>query len=168
MKIYLDIDDVVLDTTRYLASLVGANSFDGFWDKYLDDERLFNALFKDYLKIPFKPNSINIINDLAKRHTIEFVSEYHSLGERLNKELMLKKRFGNCRFILTDYNVQRKYTLDLNDGLLVDDNPRILNRCNAEKVICFYNPSNYIELYEGITVHNWRELSKVFNWLGID
>lgn len=167
LKLYLDFDDVVMDTTRYLMRMLGETNPNRFWGIYGNDPRVVTELSENYKKIPIKKNALNGLRIVEKFADITFVSEYYYPGEARDKRILSK---GFCRhsdIILVNANESRKYKLDLSKGMLIDDNSKILCMSNAGMKILFYNPANYITRFDGLRVEDWKGLIHLFKLMGM-
>ena len=141
MLLYLDLDDVVFDTTDYLEAELGwvKGSAGTVYDSFVERDDLGSMSdMLDYTKIPLKM-SVSQIELLNSIFSIVFCTEYCQEKEWVRKQFIVRKLFDIDRIIGINRTIKRKYSLDLSDGILVDDNFGLLQKCNAKYKI-WYTP----------------------------
>ena len=135
MKLYLDLDDTVFNTTEYLEEILSwdKNQTGSVYDRFVvSGDFVSMSGMLNYYEIPLKIKKSEI--DLLKeKHKVVICSEYCTEGEFLLKKKVCKDILGVDDIIGVYRLESRKYTLDLSDGILIDDNIEILHKCNAFK-----------------------------------
>lgn len=164
--LYLDVDDVILDTANYVRCRASKENIHVPDDASVYDsvpKDLLKAYLSEYEKIPYK-KSFPLYIDKVKRlfKDIVILSEYYNESERDSKYNKISKLFEGNKIKLIDARVSRKFEEDLSDGIIVDDNVTILNKVKANGKICFWCPDTSVWSYSGSRVENNHKI--VYNW----
>lgn len=99
----------------------------------------------------------------AKGHKIIIVS-IGTLANLTGKTIWLEDNFksGYDDFIGLDINKHNdKHTVDMSDGILIDDVESILKSSNALRKICFGEKYPWNESWDGERVKNWQDALKL-------
>ena len=137
MRLYLDLDDVVFDTTRYLEELLGwtKGSKGTVYDSFVESNDLCSmSSMLEYTKIPLKL-TISQIDLLKDMFEVVICTEYYTTREIQQKKQVVQDLFGISQIIGVDRNKTRKYLIDFGENILVDDTLDIIRRCNAKHKI---------------------------------
>ena len=165
-KLYLDVDDVILDTAKYVRARAKEDNLE-----VPENKSIYGAIppevqqlyLSEYEKIPFKNTFsyyIGRVKSLFDKVTL--ISEYYSEGERDSKLKKMSSLFAPDQICLIDARLSRKYEKDLSDGILVDDNVTILDKVKAKRKICFWCPDTSIWNYNGDIVKNNHKV--IYTW----
>lgn len=143
-KLFLDIDDTLVDTESYLRLrlryILGSNvvgKYDNIYNLMLDDE-VANGICRkelsDYRNIPFLPFAEECISVLKSDYDIILCSNYTFDEERCAK-LLLADRLGVSSSLIRYTPNMGKAEVNMSDGILVDNDVRILANSNAKRKI---------------------------------
>lgn len=79
----------------------------------------------------------------------------------LGKNIWIKEHFSNINFIGIDMNQYKdKSHIDMSDGILIDDQKRLLDNNNAKINVCFGEEYEWNKEWNGIRCYNWYEVKK--------
>ena len=164
MKLYLDVDDTLLDTEGYIKSVLGG--------KWLREDRLIYSCysqmqpeemskvitaFSDYTKIPFKSGAKEGLEALKKNFDVVLCSSYVHNCEYEAKKVLAEK-LGLPIILCGGANWDKSH-INMSGSVFVDNNTRLLNLSNADKKVCFYQRGNMVqEFTDGAIVFDWFEL----------
>lgn len=163
-KLYLDIDDTILDTENFLRDVLGGKwaIHDGLlYQQYSnmseEDFRKVEIIFSNYPNIPFITSAPVGLKILKEEFDLVLCSSYHMDGEKESKEIWAKM-WGIplilCKGLTKD-------CVDMSNAVFVDDNTLNLDRSNASRKICFYKKHHFYGLNDNELVFNWFELIKL-------
>lgn len=103
-------------------------------------------------------NAKEVLNRLKNKYEIMIVS----MGVQPNlfgKEIWIKDNLLFAKFIGIDMKKYKdKSSIDMSDGILIDDEQRYLDNSNANIKICFGDEYKWNEAWKGIRCFNWTEL----------
>lgn len=186
MRLYVDIDGVLIDTVRIICKMYSEDYCftEGFeyidpknintWDfeelslaskekidSYFEENRFF---YKAKNLASIQKNLCHLEN-LSKICNVVFVS----MGTQRNlelKEKFLQNIIKNFKydFIKVDIKNKDKSCVDMSDGILVDDSYSNLSTTNAKVSICFGNRYSWNEQWEGKVCANWGSLYRYLSW----
>lgn len=104
-------------------------------------------------------NAKEVLNRLKNKYEIMIVS----MGVQPNlfgKEIWIKDNLLFAKFIGIDMKKYKdKSSIDMSDGILIDDEQRYLDNSNANIKICFGDEYKWNEAWKGIRCfigQNWR------------
>lgn len=175
--LYVDLDGVVYDTVATICALYNADFqyYDSFqqidpnqvmsWDfdelrltnreyinHYFGQPRFFNQLIYVSLSLYYLHKLI------SDNYKIIFVSKGGLPNIRL-KEQWINNYFPTCKLIGVPLH-HSKGEIDMSDGILIDDEYRNLNVCNAIHKICFGDTYEWNKDWNGIRCKNWLDTYK--------
>ena len=169
--IYIDLDDTVKDTEKYIRKVLSLNGVNekeivGTVYRLIDSGTLAGSLVEDCLNewgvIPFKSCAYNAIKLLQTEYKIIFCSAYS-----FNREARAKKAFAKamgCDILLCGKGFNYKDHIDMSDGIFIDDRSDILIRSNAVAKFELFNPyifNVYDERDDKTTVIDWYSLVNI-------
>ena len=157
VRLFLDVDDVVYDTTRYLQEITGCK--EDVYDYFQAEGRSLTGMSNllDYEKIP-KRVSDDEVRRLSETFDVVFCSEYFTKREIIQKRDMLYELF-NLDTIGVNRAMSRKYFIPMNGSILVDDNIMIIDRSSASSKVCMYNGNEEeINKFIGYTVKDFESI----------
>ena len=160
-KLFLDIDDTVLNTEKYIREVVGGTwaDFDGLlYEEYesMSAEEYARVLqvISDYSKIPFIEGAEEGIMLLKMDYDLVFCSSYFLDIERDAKKVWADK-LGIPVILCKGFT---KCNVDMSGGYLIDDNTDNLDMVNADRKICFYKKYHCFNLDGKEIFYNWYDL----------
>lgn len=182
IKLYIDLDNVVFNTTKCIVDL-----YDEDFCYYSDYKKIpwenirswnfnelsaakteqINSYFNQsrfFNNVEFIDDAYSIIAKLAISYDIYFVSHGYSPNLRL-KEKFIKQKFPFAKFIgvnLKEY--KDKSCVDMSGGIFIDDAINNLEGSNADFKICFGNYS-WNEEWDGIRCESWNKVNMVIDSL---
>jgi len=161
-KLYLDIDDTVLDTENYVKKVLG-----GKWSNldssiYLEYGNMseyeldkIKDVFSNYYEIPYISGAEEGISELQEEFDVVFCSTYWNDYEKRSKQIWADL-LGIRAILCEGYT---KGNVDMSDAVFVDDGTRNLNSSNAAMKVCFFQKNNSLEIRGGTyVVYNWEGL----------
>lgn len=160
-KLYLDIDDTVLDTENFIRMVLGGRWLDhkglvyGEYRNMSSDELLkVYRVFNDYSSIPFIVGAEDGLRILATEYDIVFCSSYYTDVEKRSKEEWANS-LGIPIILCKGFT---KSNINMDEAVLVDNDTRNLNDSNASKKVCLYHKYSFDEFDGGDVVFNWFDL----------
>lgn len=160
-RVYLDVDDVVVDTENHLRKVLG-----GKWLNYkglvygsyssMTEEEMHKvaSVFGDYTKIPFIEGAIEGMEILRRGYDVILCSSYSREDEKVSKKVWAEQ-LGLPLILCKGFT---KGNINMSGAVMIDDNTKNLDRTNAEIKICFYKKYNFFSEKSGVTVFNWNSL----------
>ena len=114
-----------------------------------------------FINLEFLENAKEIVDKLSKHYDIYIVSmgKTNNLiykNQWLKENLKCIKRFIGCNY--TDYD--NKSHINMQGGILIDDNSNNLETSNADITICYGDIYSWNEDWEGKRCWNWYEVEK--------
>lgn len=178
--IYLDLDDTVKDTERYirrvlvsngakLASLTGRDSIYLLLHSDLYEGKVVRECLKEWDIIPFKSCAYNVIQLLKTEYNVVFCSAY-----TFEEEAECKRSFARsmgCDIILCDKSCSDKSHVDMSGAIFIDDRSDILAKSNADEKYELYSPyffDIYAERDLKTKVVDWYSLASILMSRGIE
>lgn len=119
---------------------------------YFDDHRFFENL-------EFMDNAEDILLKLNSQYQIYVCS----LGRQMNlhyKRRWLDKHLRYTEFIGVNYNNDNKKSIDMSDGIIIDDMANNLLTSNAKDKICFGDIYDWNKDWNSKRCFNWNEVIK--------
>jgi 5'(3')-deoxyribonucleotidase len=121
-------------------------------EEYFCEDRFFQGL-------EFIENAEEIINKLSKSFDIHVVSLGNTRNlilknDWLNEHLSCIKRYMPCNL----ENFNDKSHIDMDGGILIDDNSNNLKTSNAALKICYGDIAEWNDDWDGIRKWNWYEI----------
>ncbi len=174
-KIYVDLDNTLWDSVAAIVELYESDYwlYKGFekinpenintWHfdelkcaKYKDILRYFNSP-RFFEKIHIYDNALKTLAELSDDYDIVFVS----MGEEPNlrgKELFLRIwiKFPYKFIGLNTKEHSGKGSVDMSDGIFIDDNSRFLNSSNAQIKICYGEVKQWNEDWNDYRCKDWN------------
>lgn len=143
-KLFLDIDDTLVDTESYLRLrlryILGSDvvsKYDSIYNLMVNDKianEICRKELSDYRNIPFLPFAEECISVLKNDYSIILYSNY-TFEEERSAKLLLADRLG-VSSSLTQYDTgMGKSRVDISDGILVDNDTKVLVNSNAKRKI---------------------------------
>lgn len=177
VKLFLDLDDTVKDTERYIRKVFASNGLQydapGSIYRYINsgtvEDSLIRECFYDWNVIPFKDCALNGIKLLQTEYDVIFCTTY-----TFNKEAQMKKSLAKtlgCDIILCGDGNRYKDKVDMSGGIFVDDRADILLRSNADIKFELYSPyyfDGYAERDDKTLIVDWYSLIDILMNKGID
>lgn len=145
--LYLDLDDTVKDTERYIRRVLQSNGiqlagYQGSIYYLMNTDTLAGSLVSECLKewevIPFKSCAYNAIKLLQTEYNIVFCSSYTFQREAEMKRVFAKAM--GCDIILCGEEHRFKDHVDMSQATFIDDRSDILLRSNAKAKFELLNP----------------------------
>lgn len=142
--IFMDLDDTVKDTERYIRRLMQCNGAPvpavGSVYNYIGTEHdiLIREVLCNYDVIPFRQGAKNALDLLSTEYDIVFCSACCFPGEAEGKK-KLAKELGK-ELILCSGDQWDKSHVDMSGCIFVDDRSDILIKSNASKKFELFNP----------------------------
>ena len=176
-KIYLDLDNTVMQTTKAIVDIYN-DDFSAYSNfKYIDYRQVHSWYFdelelcdRDYINNLFNqprffrivkmfPNAKEKIDELSNKYKIVFVSMCYYPNKKL-KEIWVKENFPYAKFISVDFNKYlNKSHIDMSDGIaFIDDSVNNLKESNCSRNICFDDGFDYNNSWKGEILTDWRKL----------
>lgn len=177
--IYCDVDGVIFNTVKAIVDIYNEDFFFyknwkevNWWDVDSWDLKECELASKEYIdglfnqprffdKVELMPWTEQVLVELHNKYKIVIVT----MGEYAN--LRLKKEFLSD-LIPFDYfiglNVKEyydKFSVDMKDGILLDDNSKMLSSTNSIADICFGEEYSWNRDWKGIRTVNWQEVKKL-------
>lgn len=171
MKLFLDLDDVVLDTSkciREIGDYLNLHKEEFFITKENFHDALSTYLLTNYHKVRVKQDFIDVFPLLQEKFDIVFVSFYISEAELAYKRSLARK-YGCGGVFLKHTEHKDKSSVDMSGGIFVDDTIEMLTSSNADKKFHFCSPKKFI-LYKALksadtgVTYSWENLA---NQLGV-
>lgn len=174
-KLFVDLDDTFVDTERYLRKICESNGlkvpkYDTIYTLYGEDNEYkpyFDMVFNNYFVIPKKQGVIENISLLETEYEIIFCTYCTTKGEK-----EAKKKFANSlgkEIILCEGDNYTKSNIDMSEGILIDDNPEVLEASNAGKKIQMYNEFTYTQTLSNCSlVVDWFDIVDQLMEVSID
>lgn len=184
MKIFLDFDNTIADSTKAVCDL---------YNKYYRDEKGFipadptkckDWYFRDVCPLAYKrwvdncfntreffelltliDGSWNVIKRLSKKHDIYIVS----IGDFRNLAYKLMFIEGNLPFVKNVVLIKNencnmnKEIIDMSDGILIDDNLMNLDSSNAIEKFVFGKECDYNRTNKYTRLVDWEAVEKLIN-----
>jgi hypothetical protein len=158
MKLYLDIDDTLVDTEdslrRYLSCLgIDSDSpYDLIGTEY---DELIEEFLSDYHVIPMIDGARTSLKLLKTEYDITLVSCYTYFNEAKAK-ISFAKKFGVELILCKNYD---KSHVDMSDGIFIDNDEEHLKYSNAAKKYIFSSNGVKSQLsnIDG-EFHNWYDI----------
>ncbi len=177
--IYVDVDGVILNTVKAIVDIYNEDfscyrnyKYVNWWDidswgfdeltlaskEYID--QLFNQP-RFFNKVELMPWVEQVLEELHKKYKIVIVT----MGEYANlkiKKDFLKEYIPFDKFIsLNIHEHYDKFSVDMSDGILIDDNQLMLKSTNSIADICFGEEYSWNRDWKGIRTVNWQEVKKL-------
>ena len=134
MNLYLDLDDVVFDTTEYARKLFkeyGGGKYD-----YTLEDSVWWEILDNYSRVPIMYGAVDFIITLKEYFNITFVSSYITENERTFKEGFAEGL--GIPIILLDLRLHTdKSCVNMIGGIFVDDSLENLKTSSAKFKILF-------------------------------
>jgi 5'(3')-deoxyribonucleotidase len=176
MKIYLDVDDVVIDSLSTVVMLLNkkfntnVDSKDVHkWDfsdyfpkvKVEDIYEIFES-YNFFNNVKFIDGAYRFISLHAKDITFTTIGTARNLEQKA--EWLSSKGFNNCNFLGIPIS-KTKGNYDMSDGILVDDNQKNLFISNAKRKILFNHRMDFTadwnDKWLGLCACDYIELRKL-------
>lgn len=150
-KIFLDLDDTLMDTENFIRSLLKSEFYDlskcpcvyslRSTDEFSD---IIEDIFNNYDLIPMCEGSKKFLDCMKDDYEIIFCSGYFTENERKSKKSFADKIGKDI--ILVDARVCfDKSCVDMSDGIVIDDLPEVLAASKAKIRLLKYN--KYVRAY---------------------
>lgn len=165
MRLYIDLDDTVKETSRYLDKVIKSNKL-----PLGEKNKLYSIISEDFFVrevlcnwgvIPFCSGAINSLKLLETEYEIVFCSKY-----MFEDEARQKKEFANFMgkelYLFPTSSDLDKSSMDMSGGILIDDNLDVLLNSNADSLYEMYNDFKGIDILkprpENCSVVTWYSL----------
>lgn len=176
IKIYVDFDGTTVNSVKKAISLYNEEYHDnihwtdintwGFKEctkaskskmlKYFESPKFFENL--EYMESSHE--CLLILHRL--RHDITIVSRGTTKNLAL-KEKWITENLPFVKFIGVHSSTHGKSTVDLSDGILLDDNSQYLNSSNAKYKVCYGDIFAWNEDWDSTRCFNWTEFVEYVN-----
>ena len=107
-----------------------------------------------------EPCTKDIIYKLREVYNVKIVS----MGKHANlklKEEWIEKNLPGIEFVGLDLKkFKDKSSIDMKDGLLLDDNEKMLFNSNAFEKVCFGDKYGWNDGWYGQRLHNWSDVER--------
>ena len=177
-KLYIDVDNTFIDTIRCITNLYNEdfsaypkykfvhpcqmNTW-GFEELKLADKDYINMYFNQprfFKNVGFMDNAKEVIGRLKEHFDITFVS----MGDYANLHLKgkwLKENVPYAKFIgLNTETYYDKSSIDMSNGILIDDTAKMLETSNAATKICFGDDYPWNESSNFHRCRNWCDVER--------
>lgn len=149
-KLYIDIDDTLVDTERYIRHLLKVNGLE-YKDKgsvyslmgIPEYEEIFREIMSDYSAIPYRVGALENLPLLKTEYDIILCSSSCSDYESVAKQEFAKSL--DLPLILCEGDQWDKSHIDMSGAIFIDNNPDILRVSNATVKLQMYSPYTRIE-----------------------
>lgn len=179
-KIYMDLDDTVKDTERYIRRVLASNGVDvnkvkgTIYNMFFTGFSLEGILARDCVKnwsvVPFKEGAMDCLRLLMSEYKVIFVSAYTFESEAKDK-LEFAKSVG-CDIILCDNKTHPfKNHIDMSDGIFIDDRQDVVLLSNSPKKFEMFNPYTIdfsAERDDRTTIADWHMIIDDLMYGGLD
>lgn len=178
-SIYLDYDGVIVNTVETIVSLYNEDfkyykkfKFVPWYQVYTWNFTECNCASKKYIDTYFntprffhrlqfmEPCTKDIIYKLREVYNVKIVS----MGKHANlklKEEWIEKNLPGIEFVGLDLKkFKDKSSIDMKDGLLLDDNEKMLFNSNAFEKVCFGDKYGWNDGWYGPRLHNWSDVER--------
>lgn len=183
-KIVIDLDGVVFDTIRQIVDMYNIDhimykDFEvvmpediktwEFKELNLEPPQVIDSYFNTprfFQDIPLMKSSKWIIGLLSKEYKIIFCSS----GSYPN--LQLKRRWLNVHFPYAEFipvempTYKDKSSVDMKDGVFIDDCTHNLITSNADVKICYGKVYEWNKDWDGIRCERWEEIYQIIKEIG--
>ena len=177
ITLYLDLDDTVKDTERYIRKVLSSNgvcvSDSGSVYRFIKDDSVIGSMvcecLKDWGAIPLIDGVYPILKLLQTEYNVVFCSAYV-----FEEEARAKKTFANslsCEIILCGEDNKYKDKIDMSGAIFVDDRSDILIRSKADKKYEIFNPyifDKYDDRDDRTLVVDWYSLADILLGRGVE
>lgn len=170
-NLYLDLDDVILETSKFKAKLHNLFSNDEvkIYKQSTNEMKellVYSQLLSRYSEVPVNKQYLDVLGDLKSKYTIYYVSMYTS-----DSEYDFKRSLSISHGVLfkgvNSSKHEDKSSIDMSKegSIFVDDNINYLRTSNCPNKIFYGKISTYL-LAGGISagfscVNNWEKLSSI-------
>lgn len=178
MKIFCDFDNTIVNTIATITSLY--NEDFKFYDEFLPikwwevnswEFKECNCCTREYINTYFnQPRFFDKLTymDWVKETLEELKNEYEiiivSMGDTPNlklKKLWIKENLPYCKFVGVNFkDGNDKSSIDMSEGILLDDSSKNLSTSNALINVCFGDVCSWNEDWNGIRCNNWNDFKK--------
>lgn len=143
-NLFMDLDDTFLNTEKYIREIL-KNSNLSVKASCVYTLRaipgyniIIEKIMNNYSTIPMKKGAEDCLKLLKTEYNVVFCSRYYTLGERSAKKEFAKEM--NTDIILVASEDISKKSVDMHDGVLVDDSLEALEETNASVKVQMFNP----------------------------
>ena len=187
-KVYIDLDNTVFDTLDTILYLYNEEFkyYDGFQEIGYDNVRTYdcsecNLLTKECLNGYFNRsnfyegshvetyfwNVLDLIKEKNWRPVFVTIGSPQNIAAKKAwfKDWVIYNHFDADFIGLVD--VKDKSSVDMSDGIMIDDNVDMLNSSNAPIKICF-GEYGWNENWKGLRVKDWKTAYKAFKNTDVD
>lgn len=182
-NIYIDLDCTTYNTIKrivemydedysYYANYEKVNWEDcvtwNFDELKCANQDYFNRCFnmkRFFDKVEMFEGAKETIDALSKRYNIVFCSMGSATNLRAKTDYV-KKNFPYAKFCGVNIKNADKRSVDMSDGIIIDDREDNLNKSNASIKLCFgrtysWNENFDAQLVNNFRVNNWEEIGKL-------
>ena len=168
MKLYIDLDDTVKDTSRYINKVIDSNKVslgrvNSLYSIVADDFFIKESLC-NWDVIPFCQGALNSLKLLETEHEIVFCSQY-LFAEEAKRKQEFASSLGKSLYLFPRTQGVDKDSLDMSDGVLIDDNLDVLLKSNAQYLYEMLSGNKRLDLKrerpDNCLVTNWFHIVDV-------
>lgn len=144
--IYMDLDDTFFNTEYYIRAVLKNNGLPisvpcvytlrSFKEGDVYHE-IIEGIMNHYDSIPIKEGAINSLRLLGTEYNIKLCSSYYSEGEKKSKQEYADS-IGR-EIILVPSEDVGKTSVDMSEGICIDDSLDVISECNAKYKIQMLN-----------------------------
>lgn len=150
MRLYIDIDDTLVDTERYIRQILKVNGLE-YKDKgsvysligIPEYEEIFRGVMSDYSVIPYRVGALENLPLLKTEYDIILCSSSYNGYESKAKEEFARSL--DLPLILCEGSHWDKSHVDMNSSVFVDNDPDILRVSNATVKLQMNSPYTRVE-----------------------
>lgn len=171
--LYVDIDDTVKDTERYIRRVMRSNGIScpktgTIYSKIGTPEgSIIEEVLCNHDAIPFKESAKSSLELLFTEYNVVFYSHYHFQKEKECK-YKLAKLFKRP-IILEEFSDSK--SVDMSDAYFVDDRNEVLMSSNAERKFELYSPYMFDMTHErdkDTLIVDWYSLTNILMGVNLD
>lgn len=180
MEIFIDFDDTITQSIENVVRIVNSrydrnvrpeDVCDWDWQDVYPGipSKAISAVFgeKEFFNtLRFKPKAMDVLFKYSLRNDIIIVSKIIDRTAMMNKTDWVNEHLIESG-IKVDFRgikiTTSKGVIDMNGGIMIDDNATYLNETNAKHKILFRNNTKFSmnQRWNGMEVDNWSDLDKM-------
>lgn len=112
-------------------------------------------------------NAYEVLSYLIHKGYEIYIVSMGTTQNLVGKSIWLKENLPNANFIACNFDTYKdKSHIDMSDGILIDDEERYLNNCNAQTKICFGDKYEWNKEWQGVRCYNWYDIKRYFERIG--
>lgn len=175
MRIGIDIDDTITNTSGYVKELLIKNNLVGInsnFDNYTKEEIIkFDTLIRDNIEevmsnCKLNKNAKEVIEKLYKKHKIYLITaRTNDFSDNLYQITLdyLKKNGILFHELLFGYEEKKEICIEKQIDIMIDDNVKIMDSLKETNIRNILYRTEHNENYEGEFVTSWLEFENIIN-----